>query len=152
MNYQEKISSIVEEALTEKTFSLEIITKIKQLKDDFDVLVASSEVSKKRIIELETENKSLHSINDRITEENKTWQLRENQIIEAEKVADKKTYELSFQTKRAEEIKELFGIVFKNPVVRETAYKNGNIPVANGNGYPTTMSSTESETKTIDKE
>ena len=153
MDYKDKISDIVEEALTEKTFSLEIVTKIKTLKDDFEKLTVTNEGQGRRITDLEMENKSIHAINEKLLAENNAYKAREDELEKKEKAADKVIYELEFQKKRGDEIKELFGVVFKNPVVRETAYKNGSVPVPGNNGsYPTTMTSTESETKTTEQE
>ena len=146
MNYQDKISTIVEEALTEKTFNLEIITKIKALKDDFETVTASNESLKKRVEDLTKGNTALTVENNRLVTENTAYKSREDALATKEKGADKQAYELDFQTKRASEIKELFSIVFKNPVVKEQAFRNGNVPVFE-NGYTTTRTTNENETK-----
>ena len=153
MNYKDKISSIVEEVLTEKTFSLEIVTKIKALKDDFDDLIKVHDEAKREIEFQQKTNKDLREVNQTLLSENTAYKAREDELEKKEKAADKVIYELEFQKKRGDEIKELFGIVFKNPVVRESAYKNGSVPVPGNNGsYPTTMTSSESETKTTEQE
>lgn len=147
MDYQDKISTIVEEALTEKTFNLEIITKIKTLKDDFEQLTVKNEGQSRRINDLETENKSIRTINEKLLADNNAYKVRENEIAKSEKEADKSKYELEFQKKRGDEIKELFGIVFKNPVVQQQVYRNTSIPTPNGS-YMSNVSENETVTHT----
>lgn len=144
--YQEKIEEVITQALTEKTFSLEIIEKIKSLKDGFEssqktieLLTLSGESSGKTINELRTQNESLSS---RV----KSFEDRESNIRTKEKELEKNIYELEFQQKRANEIKELFGIVFKNPVMQKTAYNSHN---KYENGFSNSGSSNSNETETI---
>ena len=122
--YQKKIDEVLTQALTEKTFSLEIIEKIKSLKDGFESNLKLTDELNNRIDfyvkQITEKDKTIEEQQVKI----KSFMEREDKIIEAEKTANKNKYELEFQKKRADEIKEIMGIVFKNPIVRETAYKN----------------------------
>lgn len=144
--YQEKIEEVITQALTEKTFSLEIIEKIKSLKDGFEssqktieLMTLSAESSQKTIDELRTQNANLSS---RV----KSFEDRELDIKTKERELEKNKYELEFQQKRANEIKELFGIVFKNPVVQKSSFNSHN---KYENGFSNSSSSNSTETETI---
>lgn len=124
MKYIEKIEEVLTQALTEKTFSLEIIEKIKSLKDGF-------EASEKLVDELQTRLEFITKQNIEIQGNLNTTTEKLNKYIEREKIISEKeaslaktNYELEFQTKRANEIKELMMIVFKNPVVRSSTFNN----------------------------
>lgn len=148
MNYQEKISTIVEEALTEKTFSLDIITKIKELKDDFAKLLEENKTLVNRNIDMGVRNEELSKMNTQLVNKNIEYSAREEVLTQKEKEADKKEYELAFQTKRGDEIKELFGIVFKNPTLQTAVYRNTQKPVESGS-YLNSVNENETTTETI---
>ena len=147
----QKIDDIISEAITAKTFSLEIVEKIKSLRDDFGTEVTKNETLEKTNADLISGNNDLATQVSKLTAEVQTFKVRETSIAEKEKMLEKNEYELIFQKQRAEEIKQLFGIVFKNPTIRETVYRNSTVPVAN-NGYVQSMSGSENENKTVETE
>lgn len=148
MNYQDKISTIVEEALTEKTFSLDIITKIKELKDDFAELTVQNDLVTKEKDEIAKERNELSTRNTALVAQNTDYKNREVALAQKEREAEKKEYELTYQTKRGDEIKELFGIVFKNPTLQTAVYRNTQKPLASGE-YMNSVSENETTTETI---
>jgi len=119
-----EINDIIQKIAEEKTFSLESLERIKQLKDDYEI------VKNDFLITEEKYEDSLEKL--KILEGVKTeYQTRLSELSEREKVVAEKEAKqalddqaLEFQRKRADEIKEMFSIVFKNPVVRENAYKS----------------------------
>ena len=149
--HSQKIDDIISEVITEKTFSLEIVEKIKSLRDDFGKEVTKNETLEKTNADLISANNNLGTQVSKLTAEVQTFKVRETSIAEKEKMLEKNEYELIFQKQRAEEIKQLFGIVFKNPTIRETVYRNSTVPVAN-NGYVQSMSGSENENKTVETE
>lgn len=117
MDYKEKIDGIINEAITEKSFSLEIIERIKSLRDGFETaqkriedLEKSLGLYQKSDTELRTEKKNLIIKVD-------AFEQREKSIGEKEAKLAMTEYELKFQKERAQEIKELFSAVFRNPVI-----------------------------------
>lgn len=140
-NYKKKIEEILAQTLTEKTFSLEIVDKIKTLKDDFESSQKLIDSLREKSLHNEKMITNLEERNTKLQELVNSYTIREKEISDKEKKLEKTNYELQFQTKRGDEIKELFGIVFKNPIVREGVYKTGN----NNNDY-------FNETKTVTKE
>ena len=146
MNYQTDIIDILDKALVEKTFDLEIVTKIKQLKDEHVTAL-------ERIKELEKERASYINIQsdlNRDLQQQKeallVWRSKEKAIEEAEKGAEKLKYELQFQKDRGNEIKEMFMHVFRNPTIMRS--KMTNVPVSQ-NGYISNQSGSENETEHI---
>jgi hypothetical protein len=148
MNNTQKntIQEIIDQALTEKTFSLEIIEKIKSLKDAFDKSVLDIETLNKRLeindnlrLTLEKENITLRNSNESLI-------AKEKDVITREKELDKNKYELEFQKQRANEIKDILGIVFKNPVLQKSVF--GSVPVER-NGYIETHNRNENISETI---
>ena len=147
--FQQKIEEIVSQAVTEKTFSLEIIEKIRSLKETSDAEIKKTEQLTKINDEIRIRNVNLDSEVRELTKKLTDFETRETEIAVKEKQLDRKDYELTFQINRANEIKELFSIVFKNPIIKEIAHRNSNVPVA-VNGYVQQQSGSENEEKIIE--
>jgi organic radical activating enzyme len=151
IEYKKQIEEIIETALTEKTFSLEIIEKIKSLRDGFAEAIEKNKELEEDLRKLRAE----HSVTvEKLSKTKLTLeecQIREAELVKREKEQDKKDYELEFQKKRAEEVKELFGIVFRNPTLKESVYKNTTVPISQ-NGYIQSATGSESEQKTTTTE
>lgn len=146
MDYQKKVSEIIELALTEKTFSLEVIDKIKSLRDDVISLSEKLEQANKTIEDLRKEKTEINFLLNKANEKLSNIDTRETELIKKEKEQEKLRYELSFQQQRANEIKELFSTVFRNPVILKSATKQTPYGGQNGN-YPSTIQTNETETK-----
>lgn len=126
MDYKEKIEEVLTQVLTEKTFNIDVIEKIKSLKDGFESSTKLVDELKSRLDFITKENTQLNQKNGELHIKLDTYIQRENDISDKEKNLAKTNYELEFQKKRADEIKELMMIVFKNPVVRKSSYNNVN--------------------------
>ena len=144
------------QALTEKTFSLEIIDKIKEIRDDLVRMQADFEDYKENHNRLE---KSLRDETDRLRrrEEELTKEVTELRAYKEGRVAkdrdqDKTLYELNFQRNRANEMKEILGVIFKNPGVRRTIHKQGNEPVACDSGQYVQSGYTDQTTTETEEE
>ena len=147
MDNIKKIEEILDQALTEKTFSLDIINKIKELKDGFE---AASKLTDSLNLQLDDTRKTLDATRkdkDVLALKLNAYENREKDIITKEKELAKNLYELDFQKKRADELKELVSLVFRNP--RIVSSKSTSVPVAQ-NGYVSNQSGSEFETKTIE--
>lgn len=149
MDYQKQIAEILDQALTEKSFSLEIIDKIKVLKDGFKESQDTNDYLSRRVENLETGNKELQGTVDNLRDRNKKLEDASAAVDTERKAQEKVKYELEFQKQRANEMKEIVGMVFANPVVFTERCKS--VPVRNGSGYIETYSESESERKRINK-
>ena len=142
MSYQEDIQKILDQALTEKTFSLDVIDRIKALRD----AVVSQEAQNKQLLErVKTLEEDSRDWRDKYTSSvavSTEWMKRSESVLEREKTADRMNYELEFQKKRADEIKEIVSLVFRNPVLKSQSY--GNVPMRDNNGYISSQSTNES--------
>lgn len=147
MDYRKKIDEVIDQALTEKTFSLEIIEKIKSLRDGFQTALEKIDILEKNGIHDAKIIIDLRQDKEALTKKVNDFTSREGALAEKEKQQDKSAYELDFQRKRAEEIKELVSLVFRNSILKETSWKSQNIPVPNGSGYHNMANGSENETK-----
>ncbi len=152
-----QIEQIIDQAVTEKVFSLDIIEKIKGLKDDFEDAQDTIKVLQEQNKEHRENNKGLcdsnNALRDLLGKATATidiWQAKEKHLDAREKALYQVEMRAAYHEDRATEIKELFGIVFKNPVIKETVFKNTDTPIASGNGmYPSNYRGSETtETKT----
>lgn len=150
-NYENKINSIIEEAVTEKTFSLDIINKIKALRDDFSVISKSYELLKDVHERQSDSYKKITDEYNKLLERVNSFEKRESELILREKQLDIQDLKLKHADEKYVITKELFGIVFKNPVVKEQAFKNTSTPLSN-NGYVQIHSGSENEGKTTEIE
>lgn len=147
MDYQVKIDEILTQAVTEKTFSLEIIEKIKSLRDAVNVMEVQSKLDKKTTDDL---NKTLMDVRGNYSDISiklEAYKKRETELATKEKVAERQDYALQFQKARADEIKEMFMHVFRNPTIVRSASHNRNTPIAS-NGYVSTWNENGVENST----
>lgn len=146
-NYQKKILEIIDRATTEKTFSLEIIEKIKELKDGFSEAIAKIEKLEEEKEQRMEQYRQLETQHGKVCEKLKKLDSQKKKVRK-ERVKQKElAYTLEFQQKRADEIKELFGVVFKNPVILRSQMK-GHVYKDN-NGYSQQSTTNDSEREEI---
>lgn len=152
MNIEQEINKILDKAVIEKTFSLEAIDHIKNLRDEWTKTMEinsrygdSVKRMGQEIIDLRAENSYLKNYQEAVLK-------REEELLKKERVQEIVILQKEFSDRRANEIKEIFGIVFKNPIVRETVYKNSIVPVSGAYGTMTSMSTSENETKVVEQE
>lgn len=119
-NYKTKIEEVLTQALTEKTFSLEIIEKIKSLKDGFEANQLLIKNKDEQIVELKKIEVAYNEVCKKLEE----YRKRENEIKDKENALAKTNYELEFQKNRANELKEVMMIAFRNPTLMENSSRN----------------------------
>ena len=124
--YQAKIQSIIEAAMTEQTFSLEIINRIKELNDGFISATKEIEVLEKKLQTVLENNGTLNAQLCNANTKLRTFEERESKLIEREKSADRLEWERNSATSSKQEIKELVSMVFRNPVLKFN--QSGNLP------------------------
>ena len=149
MDYQKKVSDIIELALTEKTFSLEVINKIKQLRDDVISLSNMNEQANKTIEDLRKEKIETNNLLEKATNRLANIETRETELVKKEKEQEKLRYELGFQKQRADEIKSLFDTVFRNPVILRSKMVGHVTPPNPSNSYGRTTTTSDSEREEI---
>jgi len=145
-DYTKKIEEIVTEATTQKTFSLEVLGKIKDLKDGFDYLVKEDEHNREIIENYRiTQDKSRMEIL-KLSEENLGLKAKEADVIKREKKQDINDLTLKNLEEQRNLILRMFETVFKNPTIQRSRF--GSVPVV-GNGYVNNGSTSETETETV---
>jgi regulator of replication initiation timing len=151
--YSQEMQSILDQALTEKTFNLEIVDRIKEMKDALIKLEEEMDEAKKKIALLVEENiKLVHEKSEKtvtIKSQEETinlWQKREDDLKKRE--LDQKIVEQArdFQTVRGNEMKEIVFAICKNPVFVQSKTRSRQEVIPAGNGmYPQTQTLTDSE-------
>jgi len=147
-NYLEEVDKVIESALIEKTFNLDIIGKIKELRDELLRLQESNEILKKDIDEKNNLITGLNNRNNSLSDECEKFKTREKLLNESEKELYKKEQTALNESSKLTLVVDLFKIVFRNTEVRSEMFKNDPIIV---NGY-SQGSASGSETKTEHKE
>ncbi len=141
-DYQTAIDQILQEAVTEKTFTLDIVDKIKRLKNDFALATKKIEDLRKEKQEVYAESVNLKSEVRQLTDQQDGYDKRLADLVKREAQQERLAYELDFQRQRSTEIKELFGIVFRNPVVTRSAIGSSSEPNPSMSGYAQIQKST----------
>jgi uncharacterized protein (DUF3084 family) len=130
MNYQQDINNIIEKALTEKTFTLEIIDEIKKLRE----LPEKLEQASVQIDSLLKERAELQALNSTLSSQKSNVEEREKAVALKERELEIKEIKSTFAETRLNDYKSMFDLVFRNTQVRENIYKSGTVPVESG-GY-----------------
>ncbi len=151
MTKKEEINSLIEGLIVEKTFSLEIVEKIKTMRDSFIAMEEKEKTTHEQNIILQKENSSLSELNSKLITKDFDVSTREAVVSKKESKQALEDLKLEHANQRATEIRELFGIVFKNPVVRESVYNNKSSSL-NNYGQSGNENSNENGGRTIEKE
>lgn len=142
MDYQKQIQEIINSVMEEKSFSLEVIDKIKVLKDSIPEL-------EEEIGELKSEIDSLKHTKDEFRKENQKYRLEndklKNKITKASELINSQKEKIERnQEYRANEIKEMFMALVKNPIIKKSSY--GSVPAGvDSHGYVQHGSTKEDE-------
>lgn len=147
----EEINKFLDKIIVEKTFSLEAVGQIKKMGDEYVVM----ETKLKDVLEdrknISDQNTVLSIENNKLKERDADVSKREIIVKDKENKQALNDLRLEHANIRANEIRELFGVVFKNPVVRSNVYKSNSVPVAQ-NGYVGTHNGNETENRTVEEE
>ena len=143
MDYKKDIDLIIEKALTEKTFTLEIIDEIKKLRELPDAL----EKAKTQIdVLLEEKTELLTKVGVFQAKEDEV-KTREATLVKREREQELKEVEFKWKDYLLADYKNMMSLVFRNTTIRES--RLGSVPVES-NGYIQTQSTSEHITKEVD--
>lgn len=143
-NYNQEVDSIVEKAVTEKTFSLEIIDQIKKLKE----LPKKLEEADERIEILTKENARLTVDNTALVKKADDVVRREKAVAEKEqeqKIIDERNKGI---VTRLQDNKDMMTLIFRNTTIRENRF--GIVPIADNSGYFQQQSTSSNVDKTAE--
>jgi predicted RNase H-like nuclease (RuvC/YqgF family) len=143
INYKEQIDHIIETALTEKTFTFEIIDEIKKLKE----LPPIVEELNKKVNELNSEKEQLKSELDTLKLMTESVKKREQDVLVKERTLELKEVENIWKDNLLNEYKNMMSLVFRNTTIRENKF--GTVPVER-NGYVESASTNENTDRTAE--
>lgn len=145
MDYIKKVNEVIEEALTEKTFNLEIVGKIKEIREEITRLQGENEILKKDQTEKITLITDLNSRNNKLLEKEQEFDKREAAVYTAEKNLYMKEQLAENEKAKCALAIDLFKTVFRNTEVRSDIFKQTQV---NQNGYTSSLPETEAKTET----
>lgn len=149
IDYNKQIEAIIEQALTEKTFSLEIIGKIKELRDAHIEVVQKLEASEADREGWRNKYSDVSAENVRLEAKVLEIEKREKDLAEREENQKLLQWERDSSIERRNEIKELVMMVFRNPIFKSHA--SGSLPVYDErNGYMSHGSTSEVKETTVE--
>ncbi len=122
--YQEKIQEIVSQALADKTFTPEVLAQISEVYKEHEQALKDIEQKNTTIENLREERQVLSFKNDEYVKQLEAYKSREEEITRKEKEQREADLEIRHANQRVQDIKEIIGIVFKNPVFQESTYKS----------------------------
>lgn len=139
----------IEKLLTERTFSLEIVEKVKTLRDRLEAAEARNTELTKKLDTLQQNydlrGKELKSANDELILARK----RDVELAAREKEADKLKFERDQHVERRQEMLDILGVVFKSPVYRAHTYGSRQEAAPSSN-YMQTLTNSQSTDQSID--
>ena len=158
MDFNTQIDAIINQAVAEKTFSLEVINQIKELKEDFesaqkDVENLQKKLDKK-IEEIDKLNSERAEAAENITKlQTKIDEFEANikAIEERERKVEKVEWDACFQKQRADEIKQIFEFTLRSPMIRRSISESAQVPVSTRDGYASTVSTNRTVTETVEE-
>lgn len=143
-----ELTRVIDELVEKKTFGLDALGAIKELRDKAQAQEETikareqqAENQQRKIAELERE---LGSAKARVEK----LMLREANLLEREKAADKAIYDAERHRAVADAWRAAMGMVFKPVEVRTSIQRQVALPASGMNSYPTTMPETETTTVT----
>jgi predicted RNase H-like nuclease (RuvC/YqgF family) len=142
-NYIEEIDSILHKAVTEKTFTLEIVEQIKELRKLPELVTEQNT----KILELEKKNSDQHNIIAKLELDEANIKAREKAVAEKERAIELKEIEFKWKDNLLNEYKNVMTLVFRNQTIRQNKF--GSVPVE-VNGYVQSQSINETTETTID--
>lgn len=144
MDYIKKVNEVIEEALTEKTFNLEIIGKIKDIRDELAKLQESDKTKDEVIRVANIEIGKFKTALDTMSAKCIEYEKREKDLSAGEKILYQKEQTAANEKAKCELAVDLFKTVFRNTEVRENIYKNVQV---HQNGYTSQLPESENRTK-----
>ena len=148
--YRNKIDEIISEATEKRTFSLEIIEKIKEMKDNFSLIEIEND-NLKDIRDLFAKENS--EVKNKLTDLTKKYEdlLKKKSDIEDREnklnIADEKSAGI---VRERDLVIRMFETVFRNPVIQKSSFSNG-MPYRDNNGNMMSANINTTETEEVNK-
>ena len=142
-DYTQQINNLIETVLTEKTFNLEIVEKIKELRE----LPAKVKELEEKEFELRSKLADVKKENEVLNLSASKVKERETAVVIKERELELKGVEMKWKDYLLDEYKSMMQMVFRNTTIREN--RLGSVPVES-NGYINTHPTNETIDRTAD--
>jgi len=132
----EKLNQIIESMVAEKSLSLEVFQQLKEVKEQSDLIAKENTALREASIVTQNTISKLQDDIIKLNHRNAEWAKREEELVTREKAILDSEHQLALKDKDVEKaqavsnnIKEIVGIVFKNPTLRTGIMKSTSEPV-----------------------
>lgn len=142
-NYKKEIDDILHKAVTEKTFTLEIVEQIKELRK----LPELVEQKDDQIASLNKLVQELTLDKNTLLNQKTNVEVKEKTLNEKERALELKEVEFRWKDNLLSEYKNMMSLVFRNQTIRQNKF--GSVPIER-NGYIESSSMTENTETIID--
>ena len=145
---QEQLATIVQNIGEDKIFSFDAINAIADLRVNAEALQQENTNLKEAVTKYQEVIKDKDILLEEIKDKAKGYEVREKDISDVE--TDKKLMEKEKEMTHARlaDMKELVSLVFRNPVIKSSAF--GSVPMADNNGFINSQNSSEDKTITTE--
>lgn len=130
-----QLNDLLQKILTEKTLSVEAMDVVKNLSKEHKELKELVELKQELIKNRDEEIGVLKEENTKLKNSIDSWLQKESNLVDREKAVTDIEHQkellnkdITHQKERSDEMKEVFGIVFKNTITRKKV--QGQVPVA----------------------
>lgn len=130
----EKLNTIIETLVAEKSLSLEVFQQLKEIKEQSNLVAEENKSLKESLDRVVKENALIKVELDNFKEKEGALVTRENLVLDTEHKLELKDKEVEKAQAVANTTKEIVGMVFKNVIIRKGINKSTNTPVM-VNGY-----------------
>ncbi len=152
----EGLQKMIDQLVAEKSLSFEVLDQLKKVKEESEEAQDTIKNLELNINIQKTKNDELTKIvlegeakNAKLAEELEYYKGRDAQYVKSEHTLELKDKDVIAANNTLYEVKEIIGMVFKNPTVRKTVI--GSIPVTMGGDRYVTEERTNT-TETIDED
>lgn len=148
----DKLSNIIDELVKEKTFNLEGVAAVNQLREKALKLESDFEYTKK---ELTSVRDSLTKTSEKLSQKDielSEWKSREASLKKREDEITNLEKQAAVADAKSFVYDSVFTRIFANRVVRENTFQNRNEVHPTGSGYPATFPVTDTTTRELTHE
>lgn len=140
-NYE--LTRVIDDLVQKKTFSLDALDAVKDLKARAESMEKTLQSRESEIRDIRAKNEEHIATINNLKSQVEQHKLREANLLEREKAADKAIYEAEKHKAVADAIRESMQTVFRPAAVRTEIHRSVAVPAGGMNSYPTTMPETE---------
>lgn len=138
---KDTLLGLVDKLVEEKTFSVEGVKAIENIRHQAQIDTARIKELEDRINVYVKKNEELVATETRLNKEVEEWKAKEKAIVDREKLMNRNEVKVAVAEAIASTMREMNQLVFKNTIIRENVQRTvvESTPSPYAGGYPTTQ-------------